>query len=166
MDPTIFVAVTSAAVVLQAFILVALYLAVRKVSAKVESLADEIKDKALPLIGTVSSMLVDSKPKIESVVEDVSSTTAMVRAQIERIDATLTDVVDRTRLQVIRADEMVNHTMDRIEETGEIVRKSVISPVRQISGVVRGVSTGFEVLFGARRRRRNGNGVTQDEMFI
>ena len=90
----------------------------------------------------------------------------MVRAQVVRIDAALTDVVDRTRLQVIRADEMVSHTMDKIEETGDMVRKTVVSPVKHISGVVRGVSTGFEVFFGAKRRRRNGNGVSQDEMFI
>ena len=181
MDPTIFIAVTSAAVVLQAFILVAMYLAVRKVSAKVESLATEIQDnvlptvtslaaemkeKVLPAVSTAHSIMIDLKPKVEAVVDDVSSATAMVRGQMVRIDATLADAVDRVRLQVIRADEMFNHAMDRIEETGEIVRKSVISPVRQISGVVRGVSTGFEFFFGAKRRRRNGNGVSQDELFI
>ena len=182
MDPTtIFIAITAAAVVLQACILVAMYLAVRKIGAKVESLATEVqdnvlpkvsslasgmKDKVLPAVDTAHTMLIELKPKIEAVVDDVSSTTAMVRAQVVRIDAALTDVVDRTRLQVIRADEMVSHTMDKIEETGDMVRKTVVSPVKHISGVVRGVSTGFEVFFGAKRRRRNGNGVSQDEMFI
>jgi hypothetical protein len=166
MDPTIFIAVSMAAIVLQAFILVALYLAVRSVGAKVEALTTDIKDKVLPGVDTARSMLIELRPKIESVVDDISSTTAMVRSQMTRIDATLTDAVDRVRLQVIRADEMFNHTLDRIEETGDIVRKTVVSPVRHISGVVKGVSTGFEVLFGAKRRRRNGNGVSQDELFI
>ncbi len=178
MDPTtIFIGLTAAAVVLQACILIAMYLAVRRIGAKVESLATEVQDnilpkvssvatKVLPLVDTAHSMLIESRPKIESAIADVSSTSAMVRAQVVRIDAALTDVVDRTRLQVIRADEMVSHTMDRIEETGDIVRKTVVSPVKHISGVVRGVSTGFEVFFGAKRRRRNGNGVSQDEMFI
>ncbi|MGH9511523.1 MAG: hypothetical protein ACRD2U_05245 [Terriglobales bacterium] len=166
MDPTVFIAVTTAAVVLQAFILVALYLAVRKVSAKVESLATEVQDKVIPVISTAQSTFIELRPKIESVVDDISSTTAMVRSQLVRVDATLTDAVDRARLQVIRADELVNHTLDRIEETGHIVRKTVAAPVRQISGVVRGVSTGFEVFFGAKRRRRNGNGASSDELFI
>jgi hypothetical protein len=182
MDPTtIFIGVTAAAVVLQALILVAMYLAVRKIGAKVESLATEVQDnvlpkvsslasdmkvKVLPVVDTAHSMLLESRPKIEAAIADVSSTTAVVRAQVVRIDAALTDVVDRTRLQVIRADEMVSHTMDKIEETGDMVRRTVVSPVKHISGVVRGVSTGFEVFFGAKRRRRNGNGVTQDEMFI
>ena len=166
MDPTIFIVVSTAAIVLQALVLVAMYFAMRKVSAKVESLITEVKDKALPTAVTVHSMLVELRPKVEAVVEDVSGTTAMVRAQLQRIDATLTDAIDRTRLQVIRADEMVNHTMDRLEETRDLVHRAVVSPVRHISGVVRGVSTGFEVFFGAKRRRRNGNGVSQDEMFI
>ena len=178
---TIFIAVTSAAVVLQACILVAMYVAVRKLGAKVESLATEVqtnvlptvtslasqmKEKVLPVVDTVQVMLLELRPKIDSVSDDITSTTGVVRAQVARIDAALTDVVDRTRLQVIRADEMVSHTMDKIEETGDMVRKTVVSPVRHISGVVRGVSTGFEVFFGAKRRRKNGNGVASDEMFI
>jgi len=195
MDPTIFIAVTTAAVVLQALILVALYLAVRKVGATVESLASEvkgtilpkvdtlaseirtmlpkieaatvdIKDKVVPTVSTAHSMLLDLRPKIASVSQDISSTTAMVRAQAVRIDATLTDAMDRAHLQIIRADHFVNHTMDRIEETGDIVRKTVVSPVRQVSGLVRGVSTGFEVFFGSKRRRHNGNSASQEEMFI
>jgi len=44
--------------------------------------------------------------------------------------------VDRTRLQVIRADELLNRTMDRIEETTDVVHRTVVSPVRQLSGLV------------------------------
>jgi hypothetical protein len=166
MDPTIFIVVSTAAILLQAGILVAMYLAMRKVTAKVEALADDVKDKVLPVVDTAQAMFIEVRPKIESVVEDISSTTAMVRAQVVRIDATLADAVDRVRLHVIRADEMFNHTMDRIEETGDMVRKTVVSPVRHISGMVRGVTTGFEVFFGTKRRRRNGNGVSNDELFI
>ena len=41
---TIFIAVTAAAVVLQLAILIGMYLALRKTSAKVESLAEEVPD--------------------------------------------------------------------------------------------------------------------------
>lgn len=166
MDPTIYIVVSTAAIVLQALVLIAMFLAVRKVTAKVESLADDVQDKVLPMVSTAQSMLVELRPKIETVADNVAASTTTIRAQLQRIDATLTDAVDRARLQVIRADEMVNHTMDRLEETRDIVHHAVVSPVRHISGVVRGVSTGFEVFFGGKRRRRNGNGASQDEMFI
>jgi hypothetical protein len=82
------------------------------------------------------------------------------------VDATVNDLIDRTRLQVIRADEIVSRTMDRVEETTEIMHKTVVSPVRQVSGLIRGLTVGVEALFGGRRRHGNGVNMPQDEMFI
>ena len=161
-----FVGVTAAAVVIQAGILVGLFLAVRKTTARVEALATQVTTKILPTVEIANSMLVDLRPKIETMVENVSESSIMIRAQIERIDATVSDVIDRTRLQVIRVDELVNGTMDRLEETRDVVHKTVISPIRQFSGLVQGVTAGLEFLMGSRRRQRNGATVPQDEMFI
>jgi methyl-accepting chemotaxis protein len=160
-----FIAVTAAAVLLQAGILAGMYFAVRKTSAQVESLAEEVKTKVLPSAEMAHAMINELRPKIESVIENVSVSTSTLRTQLERVDATLTDIVDRTRLQVIRADEFVTSTMDKLEETREAVQRTVVSPVRQISGLVHGVTVGVEAFF-SRRRDRNGVTVPQDEMFI
>ena len=48
----------------------------------------------------------------------------------------MNDVIDRARLQVIRADELLNRTMDRVEETTDMVHRTVVSPVRQLSGLM------------------------------
>jgi methyl-accepting chemotaxis protein len=161
----IFIAVTAAAVLLQAGILAGMYFAMRKTSAKVESLAEEVKTKVLPTAELAHSMMSELRPKIATVVDNVSVSTTMLRTQMERVDATLTDIVDRTRLQVIRADEFVNSTMDKLEETREVVQKTVVSPVRQISGLMRGVGAGLEAFF-SRRRTRSSVSAPQDEMFI
>jgi methyl-accepting chemotaxis protein len=161
----IFIAVTAAAVLLQAGILAGMYFAMRKTSAKVESLADEVKTKVLPTAELAHSMMSELRPKIATVVDNVSVSTTMLRTQMERVDATLTDIVDRTRLQVIRADEFVNSTMDKLEETREVMQRTVVSPVKQLSGLMHGVSAGFEALF-SRRRQRNSVSAPQDEMFI
>jgi methyl-accepting chemotaxis protein len=161
----IFIAVTAAAVLLQAGILAGMYFALRKTSAKVESLADEVKTKVLPTAELAHSMMSELRPKIVTVVDNVSVSTTMLRTQMERVDATLTDIVDRTRLQVIRADEFVNSTMDKLEETREVMQRTVVSPVKQLSGLMHGVSAGFEALF-SRRRQRSSVAAPQDEMFI
>jgi hypothetical protein len=161
----IFVGVTSVAVVLQAGILLGLYLAVRKTSAKLETLAGEVQVKAMPTIEQANSLMVDLRPKIEDIATNITDTSNVVRAQMHRIDATMGDVLDRTRLQVIRADELLSKTMDRVEETSDIVHRTVISPVRQVSGLIQGLSAGIEYFFGQRRRRDN-VGVPQDELFI
>ncbi len=161
----VFIVVTAFAVVLQAGILALMFFAMRKTSAKVESLAEEMKTKVLPTAELAHSMIAELRPKIENVVDNVSVSTTVLRTQVERIDATLTDIVDRTRLQVIRADEFVNSTMDKLEETREAVQRTVVSPVRHISGIMHGVTAGLEAFFG-HRRSRNAATVPQDEMFI
>src|ERR1700690_737036 len=170
MDDTllrIFIAVTTFAVVVQAGILVGLYLSVRKSTAKMDALATELKEKAIPTMETVQSFIVEVRPRIETIAENVSDSTTLIKNQLERLDATLTDVLDRTRLQVIRADELLNRTMDKVEETSEIVHKTVVSPLRQVSGVMNAIYTGGEAFLGNKRPGgKNGMGVPQDEMFI
>jgi len=163
---TAFVIVAAVAIEIQAGILIAMYLAMRQTSARMESLANEVKTKILPTVDLAHSMIVELRPKLETVADNLSRSTTMVRAQMERIDATLNDIVDRTRLQVIRADELLNRTLDRVEEASEMVQRTVTSPVKKLSGVFAGVTAGMEFLLGKNKRRREGASIPQDEMFI
>ena len=72
MDLTIFIAITSAAVVIQAGILVAMFFALRKTSSKMESLAEDIRTKILPTAEIVHYMLTDFRPKLESTMTNVT----------------------------------------------------------------------------------------------
>jgi hypothetical protein len=181
----LFIAVTTAAVVLQAGILVALYIVVRKTTAKLESVADDVKSRAIPTVESANSMLTDLRPKLNLIadslvelrpqvqlsVDNLAETTSLLRSEVERVDATVNDAMDRARLQVIRADEMLTRTFDRVEYTTDMVTKTVVSPVRQVSGIFRGVTAALEFLL-SNSRRKNGDGraarrpVPQDEMFI
>jgi hypothetical protein len=160
-----FVALTSIAFLIQAGMLVGMYLAMRKTGARMEALADEVKTKLLPTAETAQAMMIDLRPKIENILTNASDSSSLIRAQMQRMDAVLNDILDRTRLQVIRADELLTRTIDRVENTTEMVHKTVVSPVRQISGLVQGVTTGLEFLIGG-KRNRDGSRVAQDEMFI
>ena len=170
MDDTLlkgFIAVTTFAVVVQAGILVGLYLAVRKSTARMEALATEVKSRVLPTVETAQNLMVELRPKIDVISNNLAESSDLVRNQLGRLDATVTDVLDRARLQVIRADELLNRTMDKVEETSEVVHKTVISPLRQVNGLMAAISTGVDVFLGQKRRHpRNGGGVPQDEMFI
>ncbi len=163
---TIFIALTAAAIIIQAGILFGMFLAVRKTSAKIEALADDVRTKVLPTAELVHSMMVELRPKIDTAIANVSESTTMVRAQLGRLDAAVSDVVDRARLQVIRADDLVSRSLDRVEETTEMVHQTVVAPVRKLAGVIQGVTAGLEFLVGSRRRRRDRDPIPQDEMFI
>lgn len=167
---SLFILLTGIAVMLQAGILLAMYLAMRKSSARLEAMATEVKTKVLPTVEQAQILLTDLRPKLEVIAYNLEETTSTVRSQVQRVDATVNDVVDRARLQVIRADELLSRTLDRVEQTSDMVHKTVISPVRQLSGLMQGITVGLEFLFSRGRknggRREERRPVPQDEMFI
>lgn len=168
---TVFIALTGLAVALQAGVLLAMYLTMRKSSERMESLAKEVKTKVLPTVEQAQELLTEVRPRLEMIAENLQETTTMLRAQVQRVDASVNDVIDRARLQVIRADDLLSRTLDRVEQTSDMVHKTVISPVRQLSGLMQGITVALEFLFGGRGRRNGGSReerrpVPQDEMFI
>jgi ABC-type transporter Mla subunit MlaD len=156
------------AVAIQAAVLIGVLLTVKKSSAKLESLAEELQKRTLPVLDATNAMLQTARPQVDTIVTNLAEASSMLKDQISRIDQTVTDVVDRTRLQVVRADELVSRTMDKVETTTDFVQHTVVSPVRQVAGVLQALTTGMNVLFGKRRASGNGNaaGVPRDEMFI
>jgi len=168
---TVFVALTGIAILLQAGILLAMYLAMRASSARIEAIAIEVKAKILPTVEQAEVMLTEINPKLQVIADNLQASTTVLRDQVQRVDATVKDAVDRSHLQIIRADELLTRTLDRVEQTSDMVHHTVISPVRQLSGLMQGITVGLEFLFGG-RGRRNGGGrgdrrpVPQDEMFI
>ena len=168
---TVFIALTFIAVLLQAGVLLAMYIAMRKSSERMEALAGEVKAKVLPTVEQAQEILTEMRPKFGVIVDNLESATTVLRSELERVDATVNDVVDRARLQVIRADELLSRTLDRVEQTSDMVQRTVVSPVKQLSGLMQGVSVALEFFFGSRRRRNGGSRddrrpVPQDEMFI
>jgi hypothetical protein len=166
-----FIALTGFAVLMQAGVLLAMYLAMRKSGERMEELVAEVKTKVLPSVEQAQELMSAMRPKLEVIVDNLQDATSVVRSQINRVDSTVNDVVDRTRLQVIRADEMLTRTLDRVEQTTDLVQKTVVSPVRQLSGIMQGITVGLEFLFAGRGRKNGASReerrpVPQDEMFI
>jgi hypothetical protein len=167
----LFIALTAIAVLLQAGVLLALYVAFRQSSARIEAIAAEVKNRVLPTVEQAQALLAEVRPKLQLITDNLQESSILMHEQVQRVDATVNDTVDRARLQIIRADELLSRTLDRVEHTSELVHRTVTSPVRQLSGLMQGITVGLEFLFGG-RARKNGAGreerrpVPQDEMFI
>lgn len=160
---SVFMIVTCLAIILQAGILAALFFTVRKTSVKVEALAE----RALPVLDSARTVLEDSAPKLKEITSNLVSVTGTLKGQVNRMDATVNDLLDRTRLQVIRVDELVSRTIDRVEETTELVQHTVVSPVKQISGIIQGLTAGVGAFLMRRRSQQGDELVVEDEeLFI
>src|ERR1044071_8466064 len=162
---TILLIEVGAAIVIQIALLAAVLSAVQKSTKRLESLADEIQRRALPTLAAAQQLITNTKPRIEEIISNAAESSATLKAQIDRLDTTVSDIVDRTRLHVIRADNLVGRTMDRVEETTELVHTTVISPIREISGIMQGLTAGLTALLGRHGKNRGGSS-QQDEMFI
>jgi hypothetical protein len=165
---TIFIIATCVAVVIQAGILLALFFSVKKTSERMEAIANRVEVSVLPVLESTKVILEDATPKLKEITANLAETTTVLKAQVARMDVTFNDAVDRTRLQVIRVDELVSRTIDRVEETTEMVQHTVLTPMKQLAGVVQGLSVGIGSFLNRRRKAAmEASGATEDEeMFI
>lgn len=168
---TVFIALTGIAVLLQAGVLLAMYITMRKSGERMEALAAEVKTKVLPTVEQAQGMMTELRPRIEVIAKNLEGATSAIRSQVERVDATVNDAIDRARLQIIRGDELLSRTLDKVEQTTDIVQKTVVSPVKHLTGLMQGIGAGLEFFFVSRGRKNSGGRgegrpVPQDEMFI
>ena len=164
-----FVIVAAVAIVLQMVILFAMFLAMRRTAARMETLAGKLESQTTPLLATAHSILDDAKPKIAEITGNLAESTAAVREQVTSMAAATGEIVERTRMQAARLDELVTNTVSKIEVTTDFVQNSVISPVRRIHAIAQAVSAGLSFLRANRSRRKtenNGPGGVDEEMFI
>jgi hypothetical protein len=167
---TIFVAVTSAAVVLQMLVLLGMYVALRRLSAQVISATHEIKSKVLSLsesgkhlVGETQKTLETSSQKVGSVLDKAVAITTTAYSGIGRVEGTVNDILDRAQLQVIRADRTITRAMDQVENTTGKVAHTVTMPIKHANGLVRGVGAGVSSFFTQKRSRKS---APADEMFV
>jgi hypothetical protein len=168
---TIFIAVTAGAVVLQMLILAGMFFTMRKLSAHVTKLSDDLYPRLVPVLeqtkkltSDVQGMLETTRPKLDVILDNAAVVSSTARQQTQKIDVALTSFMDRAKIHAIRADELVTRTFDRVEDTSSKVQNSVTAPFKQMNAVLQGIGVGLETLFHKSRQPRNGK--QHDEMFI
>ena len=167
---TVFVIATCLAVMIQAGILLGMFFSMKKTSERMEALAKRVEDKAMPVLESTREILEDTAPKLKEITANLADVSGTIKNQVSRMDATFNDTLDRTRLQVIRVDELVSRTIDKVEETTEMVQTTVLTPLKQLTGVIQGLSVGVGAFLNRRRKSQMEaaqSGRTDDEeMFI
>lgn len=144
----IFTAITSLGVLLQAFVLLAMYIAVRSATKKLHEVTDELRQHALPTVATARNLLEDISPKLKVASTNLVEASHTLRHQADRVTATLDDLLNKTSAQANRVDEIVTASIDSAAHATQAVQHAFSVPVRQASAVLAGLKAGFEVLRG------------------
>ena len=142
----IFTAVTSVGVLIQAFVLLGMYFAVKKTTDKVHELSDELKQHLVPVIANSRNLIEDISPKIKIASSNLLEASEVIRSQADQVNKTLAHVTGVADAQVSRVDEMATAVLDGLTQATAAVQHGITSPLKQVSGVLNGLRAGFDVL--------------------
>jgi hypothetical protein len=156
-----FVALTALAILLQALILLAILVSVRKVAQTLQKDAEdmrasvrELRSAVVPFIDNSREVFARVAPRIEAVAIDVSELVYGVRVQAADIQDSATEILERLRVQTNRMDSMLTGALDAADRAGSYVATAVVKPMRQVSGVLASVRAVVQTLRSPAPERR------------
>jgi hypothetical protein len=163
-----FVAITGLAVMLQAAILLAMYVQMRRATQRLERIATDLQARVNPILSRVQTLVEDVQPRISSMLSDAAEITHLARGSAQKVDRAFTEMVDRIRLQLLHADQILTGALEAVDEAGVTIRKTILGPVQSASALIRGIQTGLEFFRSGRHSsHRDSSPEQHDEgMFI
>ena len=150
----IFTAVTSLGVLLQAFVLLAMFLAVRRLANRVHALTDQLEPHLVPTVATARNLIEDVSPKLKVASTNIVEASQSLRRQADHVTVTLDDLLEKTTAQANRVDEIVTASIDSAAHATHAVQHAFSVPVRQASALFAGLKAGFDVLRSDRHSSR------------
>jgi hypothetical protein len=163
-----FVIVAAVAILMQALILVGMFLALKKTSEHMIRVSSEINTKLLPVLEKTNFLLEDSRQRFSSVVADTAEIVHLARNQASRFDRVMGEGMELLRGQILRADQVITGVLESLEEAHTQVRKTVTGPVSQVAAVIRGLKAGLDMFTSGRSAKgeRSRSQSSEEELFI
>ena len=155
------VGMIAVALLAQALVLFGIY----KKSQELHAKLNDFLPKAEALIKTTEASMVELTQSIAEMTGRANDILDSAKSQMARMDLVMTDATDRAKVQMEKAEMVIGDTLDRVHNTVLMVHKSILTPLREVTGVSAGLRAAFSAMFSGQRRAVTQ--VTQDEeMFI
>lgn len=155
------VAVSSIALLLNALASVGLYRAVRRMEAQIRPLIPQ----AASTLEQAQKTLTQALNQIDELSLKAHGVLDSSKRQLDSFAATRDEFTGRLRAQTERLELVLDDTMSRVHDVVGVLHSGVMTPVREVSGVLSGIRTAFQTLL--RNRRPSVDRATHDEeMFI
>ena len=151
---TIFIAVTAAGVLIQAGVLLAIYVGIRQAERGAMKKIDDIRDDIAPLLQSAQSLIEETGPKVRAIADNLQIASEHVRAQVGQTNDAVADIAYRTRQQAERVDAMVTEALDTLADGARLVQDSILGPLRQLGGWFTAARTILDTLRRPERKSR------------
>lgn len=163
----VFVVVAAVAILLQAAILVGMFLQMRRTMNRMERFTSELELRLTPILTRVQLLLDDTQPRISEMVADAAHVVYLARGQAQKVDRLFTDASDRVRGQLVRADRILTGALEAVEDAGVKLNNSIWKPMHKASALMQGIKVGLDLLRSRRGRRNSDPSVErEEELFI
>ena len=163
----VFVIVAAVAILLQAAILVGMFLQMRRTMDRMERFTAELELRLTPILSRVQLLLDDTQPRISEMVADAAHVVYLARGQAQKVDRLFTDASDRVRGQLVRADRILTGALEAVEDAGVKFNNSIWKPMHKASALVQGIKVGLDLLRSRRGRHNSDPSVErEEELFI
>jgi methyl-accepting chemotaxis protein len=167
--------VTGLAMFLQVFILLGVFVAMRKAASSMQKEIGSLRSALMPVIFDTQEILASSRntlvsaqafvanaqgfltrvsPKVEAAAGDLVEITSGLREQTAQVQSSVQEIVERVRKQSNRVDNMVTGVLDTADRAGGFVNDVVARPVRQVSSILAAVKAIIESLRGSGAQQR------------
>ena len=144
----VFVGMVAIAMVVQAIAVIVLAIGAVKARKRALEIAEEVREKLMPVITGTHDMIRDAGPKVKIITENLVETSHVVRSKAQEFDATASELNMKARMQAARVDGMVTSVLNTTAEISETLQRAVKVPVREFTGLVNGFKAGVDVLVG------------------
>ena len=162
---TVALILVALAFLMQAWALMGIWLAIRKIPGQIEGVRADVKQRLDPLTQSVTEIVNNSREPLRTITSNLAEISQMLRNRTSNVDALLAELVEKSRLQIIRVDQMVSDLVTKVETTADAIQRGALAPIQEVSALIKGVRSGLEFLF-SRRRATNVREATQDEQLF
>jgi len=161
MTLTILVAVIAVAGLIQLFVFIAIFVAIKKGMTEAGEYAKDFRSDIVPvlehskkLISVTRELITRLEPKLEAAAADVADLAHIASVEARKMQESADEIAERVRRQAARVDGMATEALDTVDRVGNFVNQAVSVPLRQVSGVVAAGRAIYDTLRTSRGRPR------------
>ena len=132
----VFVAITGFAVALQAAVLFAIFLSLKKTAKSALEATEDLKSTVLPMVVSTRELVERITPQIITVSAGLAELTELLKRESRGVSISASEIMQRVNRQSERLDAMLTTGLNSVERAGVVLETAIAAPVRQANGIV------------------------------
>ena len=140
----IFVAITGASVLLQACVLFAIFLSLKKAAKSAQDASEDFRTTVLPMVHSTKALLDRISPQVMTISAGLAELTQTLQKESKGVSLSASEIMERVNRQTKRLDGMLTEGLNAVEKAGVVVESAVAAPVRQINGIMAAIKAVIE----------------------